>query len=89
MQIKEPALPAFPLATNPEAPTVADDSVSRTAVNADDPTELFSGLPAAELAALEIFSGVPTTDLSRLASKLEPLRAVPGEVLMQQGEPAL
>jgi len=44
------------VATNPEGP-VADDGISRTAVNADDPAEMFSG--------------VPTTELSRLASDLD------------------
>ena len=61
------------VATNPEGP-VADDGISRTAVNADDPAEMFSF--------------VPTTELSRLASDLESVRAAPGEVLMRQGEPA-
>ena len=47
------------VATNPEGP-VADDGISRTAVNADDPAEMFSF--------------VPTTELSRLASDLEAVR---------------
>ncbi len=87
--MKLPAQPAFPLATNPAAPAIADDSISRTTVNADDPAEMFSGVRAAELAALELFSGVPAADLATLASELEPRRAAPGEVLMRQGEPAL
>ena len=87
--MKPPPLPAFQAATNPEAPAIADDSISLTAVNADDPAEMLSDVPTAELAALEMFAGVPTADLAALASELDPLRAAPGEELMRQGEPAL
>jgi CRP-like cAMP-binding protein len=43
---------------------------------------------AEELGSLEFFAGIPTGDLAVLAAKLQPLHAVPGEVLMRQGEPA-
>jgi protein lysine acetyltransferase len=44
---------------------------------------------ADELAALEIFAGCPTEALVPLAAQLRPLTAVPGQVLMQQGELAI
>ena len=47
-----------------------------------------SGVCAAELATLDVFAGVPARDLTALAANLVPLRAVPGEVLMRQGERA-
>ena len=86
--MKRSRLPAFRLATDPETSTVAGDSVGRAPVNDDEPTEMLSDPPAVDLAAIEIFSGVPATDLSKLASELETLRAVRGEVLMRQDEPA-
>lgn len=42
-----------------------------------------------ELAALEFFAGCPTDALGPLAAQLRPLTAVPGQVLMQQGEAAV
>jgi len=44
---------------------------------------------AGELAALDVFAGIPAGDLAALAANLVPLQAVPGEVLMRQGEHAL
>jgi protein lysine acetyltransferase len=44
---------------------------------------------ADELAAMEIFAGYPTEGLVPLAAQLRPLRAAPGQVLMQQGELAV
>lgn len=43
---------------------------------------------ADELARLEFFAGCPVADLAGLAKVLRPLTAVPGEVLLRQGEPA-
>ena len=51
-------------------------------------TEL-TALRAVELAALEIFKGCPAEDLMPLAASLQPLEAVTGEILMQQGEQAV
>ena len=42
-----------------------------------------------ELASLEFFAGIPAGDLAVLAAKLQPLHAVPGEVLMRQGQQAV
>ncbi len=42
-----------------------------------------------ELASLEFFAGIPADDLAVLAAKLQPLHAVPGEVLMRQGQQAV
>jgi protein lysine acetyltransferase len=44
---------------------------------------------ADDLAALNIFEGCQLSDLEPLAAQLRPLVAVPGEVLMQQGERAV
>jgi len=44
---------------------------------------------AGELAALEFFAGCTAQDLIPLATLLQPLTAVPGEVLMRQGEHAV
>jgi protein lysine acetyltransferase len=44
---------------------------------------------AEELAAMDIFEGCPTEDLVPLAAHVHPLRAAAGQVLMQQGEPAV
>ena len=44
---------------------------------------------ADELAALEVFAGCPTESLVALAAQLRPLAAVPGQVLMRQGERAV
>lgn len=47
-----------------------------------------TGVPGAsveELAAMDIFEGCPAEDLVALAECVEPLRAEPGRVLMQQG----
>jgi protein lysine acetyltransferase len=44
---------------------------------------------AEELAAMDIFEGCPTEDLIPLAVRLQPLHAAEGQVLMQQGEPAV
>jgi protein lysine acetyltransferase len=41
-----------------------------------------------ELAAMEFFAGCPTKALEPLAAQLRPLTAVPGQVLMRQGEHA-
>jgi CRP-like cAMP-binding protein len=41
-----------------------------------------------QLASLAVFADIPVEDLAPLATKLEPLRAAPGEVLMRQGDPA-
>lgn len=43
---------------------------------------------ADELAALDLFAGCSVADLIPLAATLAPLRAVPGQVLMRQGERA-
>lgn len=43
---------------------------------------------ADELAALEFFAGCPIESLGPLAARLRPLTALPGQVLMRQGEPA-
>ena len=48
-----------------------------------------SAVSAEELAALPVFADVPPQDLSTLATSLESLQAVAGEVLMRQGEPAV
>jgi protein lysine acetyltransferase len=51
-----------------------------------------SGLTAVgaeELASLEFFADIPVAALALLAANLRPLQAVPGEVLMRQGEQAL
>lgn len=51
-----------------------------------------SGLTAVgaeELASLEFFADIPVAALAVLAANLRPLQAVPGEVLMRQGERAL
>jgi CRP-like cAMP-binding protein len=42
-----------------------------------------------ELAALHVFADIPIEDLAALATKLEPLHAAAGEVLMRQGERAV
>jgi len=42
-----------------------------------------------ELAALQVFADIPEHELAALATGLEPLHAVAGEVLMRQGEPAV
>jgi hypothetical protein len=44
---------------------------------------------ADDLAALDIFEGCQAPDLEPLAAQLRPLVAVPGEVLMRQGERAV
>jgi protein lysine acetyltransferase len=44
---------------------------------------------ADDLAALDIFAGCASSDLEPLAAQLRPLAAVPGEVLMRQGERAV
>ncbi len=44
---------------------------------------------ADELAALEVFAGCPAESLVALAAQLRPLAAVPGQVLMRQGERAI
>ncbi|SPM41120.1 cyclic nucleotide-binding protein [Mycobacterium numidiamassiliense] len=44
---------------------------------------------AEELAAMDIFEGCSTEDLVPLAARVQPLRAAAGQVLMQQGEPAV
>jgi CRP-like cAMP-binding protein len=44
---------------------------------------------AEELGSLEFFADIPAGDLAVLATKLRPLHAVPGEVLMRQGEQAM
>jgi CRP-like cAMP-binding protein len=44
---------------------------------------------ADELATLEVFAGCPAEALVPLAAQLRPLAAVPGQVLMQQGELAV
>jgi len=44
---------------------------------------------AEELGSLEFFADIPAADLALLATKLQPLHAVPGEVLMRQGEQAM
>lgn len=41
-----------------------------------------------ELATLDVFADIPADDLAALAANLEPLHAVAGAVLMQQGERA-
>jgi CRP-like cAMP-binding protein len=43
---------------------------------------------ADELAGLEFFAGCPAESLGRLAALLQPLAALPGQVLMRQGEHA-
>ncbi|PRI13114.1 GNAT family N-acetyltransferase [Mycobacterium shigaense] len=50
--------------------------------------ELIAGR-AEELAAMDIFKGCPIEDLLPLATRLQPLRAAPGQVLMRQGERAV
>jgi CRP-like cAMP-binding protein len=44
---------------------------------------------AEELAAMDIFAGCPIDVLVPLAARVQPLRAAAGQVLMQQGEPAV
>jgi CRP-like cAMP-binding protein len=44
---------------------------------------------AEELAAMDIFEGCPTEELVPLVAHVHPLRAAAGQVLMQQGEPAV
>lgn len=44
---------------------------------------------ADDLAVLDVFAGCPATALVPLAAQLRPLRAAPGQVLMQQGELAV
>lgn len=44
---------------------------------------------ADELAPLDVFAGCSTEALTPLAAQLRPLRAAPGQVLMQQGELAV
>ena len=44
---------------------------------------------ADELAGLDFFAGCPIESLGTLASRLRPLTARPGHVLMRQGEPAV
>ena len=44
---------------------------------------------AEELASLEFFADIPAGDLAILAPKLQPLHAIPGEVLMRQGQQAV
>jgi CRP-like cAMP-binding protein len=44
---------------------------------------------AEELASLEFFADIPAGDLAVLAAKLQPMHAVPGEVLMRQGQQAV
>jgi CRP-like cAMP-binding protein len=51
-------------------------------------TEL-TALRAVELSALNIFKGYPAEDLMPLAASLQPLEAVTGQILMQQGEQAV
>jgi protein lysine acetyltransferase len=53
-----------------------------------DVAELIAGR-AEELAAMDIFAGCPIDDLVPLAARVQPLRAAAGQVLMQQGEPAV
>jgi CRP-like cAMP-binding protein len=48
-----------------------------------------TGARAEELATMDIFEGCPTADLVPLAARMQPLRAAPGQVLMQQGEQAV
>uniref|UniRef100_UPI003899D033 GNAT family N-acetyltransferase n=1 Tax=Mycobacterium sp. HUMS_1102779 TaxID=3383487 RepID=UPI003899D033 len=57
-------------------PAVAAERVAASAVCAE------------ELAALDVFAAIPANDLATLAANLAPLHAVPGEVLMRQGERA-
>jgi len=54
-----PAVTALRVATNPNGPAIADDSISRTAVNADDPAEMSSGVPAANLPRSRYFPAWP------------------------------
>ena len=48
-----------------------------------------TALRADELAAMTVFEGCTAADLMPLAACFQPLRAGAGEVLMQQGEPAV
>ncbi len=48
-----------------------------------------TGARAEELAAMDVFEGCAIEDLVPLAARLQPLRAAPGQVLMQQGERAV
>jgi len=48
-----------------------------------------TGARAQELAAMDLFEGCPIEDLLPLAACLQPLRAAPGQVLLQQGERAV
>ncbi len=58
-----------------------------------DPREIavaeLIGARAEELAAMDIFEGCAIEDLEQLAACVQPLRAVAGQVLMQQGEQAV
>ncbi|MHA0288857.1 GNAT family N-acetyltransferase [Mycobacterium sp. C3-094] len=48
-----------------------------------------SAVEADDLAALDVFAGVAVPTLVPLAQQLRPLAAIPGQVLMQQGELAV
>jgi CRP-like cAMP-binding protein len=48
-----------------------------------------SAVSTQELAAVDVFAHIPAEDLAALAANLEPLRAVAGEVLMRQSDPAV
>jgi protein lysine acetyltransferase len=48
-----------------------------------------TGARVEELAAMDIFEGCPAEDLVPLAVCIQPLRAAPSQVLMQQGEQAV
>jgi protein lysine acetyltransferase len=49
---------------------------------------MMAGVCYRELEALELFAGCPRDELARLAARLEPITAAPGEVLVREGEPA-
>ncbi len=48
-----------------------------------------TGARAENLATMDIFAGCPTDELAPLATRLQALRAGPGQVLMRQGEQAV
>jgi len=48
-----------------------------------------AAVSADDLAALEFFGGCPVESLGPIATQLRPLTAVPGQVLMHQGEQAI
>jgi protein lysine acetyltransferase len=62
--------------------------MGRRPLQRDVVAELIVGR-AEELAVMDIFAGCPVDDLVALAARVEPLGAAAGQVLMQQGEPAV